>query len=411
MIIGLEKFKSILFNSLVTNPDAYKKRYLKKSFWKKHIKYEKCAGDIIEMIKCLEFMYPEKWSITPSYARNLDNKRVDDGVVVTWHGVSPYYETGNDWFMESIEVMIHFPKFTVTNTRQQKTELTDMYIVLTFDSSDKRLTIYNIEGIRSSFTLKEASRGFHHPHLSSFYPNFSDGSNSFELPRAKRSFCLGSSELSISMSQFNGIMNDDDTTLFPEMQFEAFLASLLSYLKWESIEGVPYGRFSGVRYIGSENTDVIGSTTLKQAMNSAGDDLEKYIIIKDGSPRLLISHAFKKMLVEHISAQYHTISSFSNEDLVIVNGSKVLVLRDKLIEGLRNRNNPLFYFRGKPVYLNITDMDIVIPPTLEDSSTEDMVPSKKFLLSFKKYVEHELQRKYILEKYKQKRGEESLLSY
>lgn len=134
----------------------------------------------------------------------------------------------------SPHIIIHFPKFTITNSAREKHEITDLYVRLKFFLTDKGPQFgTSISGFRTTLTDKEAEWGYLHSHISS-KTNYFDSFNGNCEDTLCKSFCLGTSEVLDLMQTMEGAEDFDKNI------FELFLLTLDTYVKWESLEGGPY---------------------------------------------------------------------------------------------------------------------------------------------------------------------------
>lgn len=122
--------------------------------------------------------------------------------------------------MKNYTIYLKYPSITLTNTQGESHTIKDIFIRL--HDSGRGYTSFS--GVRGTVSQEEFGSGYHHSHLSSCITSFA-------------SFCLGSSELSILLSEG-----------FPDSKekLQYFLSVLHSYLSWESIEGNPYIRFNTI---------------------------------------------------------------------------------------------------------------------------------------------------------------------
>jgi len=139
----------------------------------------------------------------------------------------------------SPKIVIHYPKFTISNSVDETHEIKDLFVVLELvrgTSTTGQTTIYieDIKGIRSTYTDKEIANGYVHSHLHSKGFNNDYYTDYFTAD----SFCLGQGEIKDTMMLMQTHSNID--------LFEMFLLNLDTMVAWESIEGKPYKRMKKI---------------------------------------------------------------------------------------------------------------------------------------------------------------------
>ncbi|MEI6186921.1 MAG: hypothetical protein WCP46_00265 [Alphaproteobacteria bacterium] len=131
----------------------------------------------------------------------------------------------------SFDIIIHFPEFTITNSREDSHVIKDLYVKFCIHPrtvEDVHKVSINFYGTRTTLHLKEYASNYGHSHLPS------------GCLCEYRGFCLGSSE-------FGLIINSLLIEPTPEGWYLLFF-SLENYLIWESLEGGPYIKMAGIGY-------------------------------------------------------------------------------------------------------------------------------------------------------------------
>lgn len=145
-------------------------------------------------------------------------------------------------------IVIHFPEINLTNSKGQKHTIRDIFVRFSIGNirdnetdSGEFLASINMQGRRSTFTLKEAESGYSHSHLSTF--------NNWG------SFCLGASSFAILLDQVKLSLAEEDWFLL--------FFSVEKYLQWESLEGGPYSRIANITY--QQNVPIVNYEQLLRA--------------------------------------------------------------------------------------------------------------------------------------------------
>lgn len=146
-------------------------------------------------------------------------------------------------------IIIHFPKVTVTNEYDKSINITDLWV---------RVPILNngtINGIfcmcRSTTSIKEFTKGYRHSHLPISY---GDSYFSWGNP------CLGRGPINLTISSLSIEYSKD--------LWQLFCVELLKYVETESIAGIPYIKLeyvgnnrynkypSDIKYVDSTNCNI-----------------------------------------------------------------------------------------------------------------------------------------------------------
>lgn len=133
---------------------------------------------------------------------------------------------------DAVYIVVLFPKTVITNKYGHTHTIYDLLVYIYVTDN----TVTKLLGNRMSLSVLEKMVHYYHSHLPS--PEF--------ITVRPGEFCLGTSELALIMS---GLHKRSE-----EIVIEAFYHTLENYIRYESIEGVPYIRFSKVYSGGSGNT-------------------------------------------------------------------------------------------------------------------------------------------------------------
>lgn len=150
---------------------------------------------------------------------------------------------------EKHRVIIHFPEIEISNSKEKKHTIRDLYVAVYINCYDDieaqedgaYVVDVHIDGVRTTFSLVEAIHKYTHSHISG--GGFCQWSP----------FCLGSSSFGILM----GSIGLEPT----EPQWQLFFLALDRYVRWESIEGGPYFMIENLSY-----RNIIDNTTIKEEL-------------------------------------------------------------------------------------------------------------------------------------------------
>lgn len=123
--------------------------------------------------------------------------------------------------------VIRFPDFTITNSKGAKQQIQDFFFKFDVVLGTNGFVFNILKGVRTTVSQLHFDNKYYHSHLSK------------AIPRMKfRGFCTGHGET----LQLASMLNGD----FDENVFKMFLLHLDTVAKWESLEGGPHFRMSGI---------------------------------------------------------------------------------------------------------------------------------------------------------------------
>lgn len=227
--------------------------------------------DIIPLLKeAAEIAYPGKWDIQFKYELRIEtgiakscsygystfdterfnatltsNALTEEGL----YEVVPGYVLGNFYrksfedreytYIKSMKILItyvqliiHFPEVTITNTNRQSHNIKDLFIALQFNGMGQ--VSMDILGTRSTYSELEVIGNYVHSHLPSMDFKKEDG------PLSYTKFCKGSSGAIISCLSFYNATKDLGNLL-------SILYHLNTTANHESIEGGPHYRMEDLQ--------------------------------------------------------------------------------------------------------------------------------------------------------------------
>lgn len=227
-------------------------------------------------------------------------------------------------------IIIHFPTIDMTNSRNEKHTIHDMYVSFSIDnvvSEDSVMVVkVDMSAIRTTFTLAEVKTNFMHSHINS-------GSFLTWSP-----FCMGSgTPFAIMVMNISYVPTRDN--------WELLFLSLERFLAWESIEGTPY---MSMRYIkiGAVNDNV----ALEDELNRMMPTLTKDVMMFDDRPYFEINHQFITWV--NNNSRIRDISQIDEDNI------KALI--DSEINKLKLKEKQYIDVGGKQV-----EVKIIMPETKE----------------------------------------------
>ena len=134
-----------------------------------------------------------------------------------------YFGDANVDFKENNEILIYFPKVTVTNENDKSIEITKLFVKVVVDEDCSLVGTFTMN--RSEFTEDQFRSDYLHSHICGIPARDGDASR-FSAP------CLGTGPI----RQTCATLNDG----FSEEFWNLFCRELSLYVTRESLEGVPY---------------------------------------------------------------------------------------------------------------------------------------------------------------------------
>lgn len=230
--------------------------------------------------------------------------------------------------------VIHFPFFIISNSNGNTHEIKNLFVFFYLCCDTKR--IGEIRGFRTTQSFLEYKSTYFHSHLRSKQLeniNFNGVSN----------FCLGKSNFSKVCAELRWQYNPTE--------FEFFLIQLESFLKWESLEGVPYKKIKELTYGNGHmnfNEPELKHVYQDDNLSSVIEKIKEYFKVVVENGKFSVKLRDKKDLLEDITnaIYYGNTPVLDNKNYLATysNGryfsSEVGEFLDPNIEGF-------FQFRGK----------------------------------------------------------------
>lgn len=168
--------------------------------------------------------------------------------------------------------IIRYKSFYIKNSNEAKHLIKELLVVQTFTQTEKGfLTPNGISGTRLAKTIPEIVSGYRQSHLTSH-----SQANFLQTPLELSKFCLGSSDISMMISDFQW----QDAMDYE--RFELYLYAVDATVKWESLEGVPHFRIAniGVRRVETINEHHGNKVVQEIISNKVPLDFDFYIADK-----------------------------------------------------------------------------------------------------------------------------------
>ena len=141
-----------------------------------------------------------------------------------------YFGDANVDFKENNEILIYFPKVTVTNENDKSIEITKLFVKVVVDEDCSLVGTFTMN--RSEFTADQFRSDYLHSHISGIPVRNGGDASYFSTP------CLGTGPIRQTCTTLN---NE-----FSEEFWNLFCRELSLYVTRESLIGVPYRRLEHV---------------------------------------------------------------------------------------------------------------------------------------------------------------------
>lgn len=234
------------------------------------------ANTIDQMFTLLNTHYPDAWDIHIDILSNSTS-------------------------INKIKIIIKFPQITITNSSNESHEIKDLYVVLPIRLNiNDNIIVGRPEGTRGRISFAEKSSSYAHSHLPS--TNFS---TNYQYNTTL--FCLGSGPLTDVLDRIEGTnMRIED--------FEAILIFLDDFVRWESIEGVPYTYISRISEVSTRNKIYIEDLNLKQYIwNTSIPSLIDYF--KEKNTQLSFNYYKDRIVLNPEESFFNSVKNYIIEKL------------------------------------------------------------------------------------------------
>lgn len=301
-----------------------------------------------------------------------ENSRLQEvaDIISSYYGKDKVDLQGND-------ILVYFPKVTITNENDRSTDITELYVKIQVDNSGRLIGTFTLN--RAEYSVIEWYSNYMHSHINSIPKN---SLTTFQTP------CLGSGPIKNTCLSLN--------TAFDEDIWNLFTLELDKYVHTESLVGVPYhylerlGTSSGP----SEQEHIVNIEENVSPNFSNYPSYLKEILLNKFMPYLIKSRLFSFNYIEKYNiadSPYNIVIKVSNlfidwynnlpseeqgtikEDFFNTNSLiKCKIGGGKIVSKVNiDYSNyravigtTLWVFKGKALYLNITDI-------LDNNTTEE----------------------------------------
>lgn len=171
---------------------------------------------------------------------NVSNPNINDEYFI-YNAISSILNT--------LEVVVKYPSITITNSEGKSHNIKDLFIKTSFNCQGQPTGNFTMG--RSTYNYSELIAGYRHSH----YPSFRVKAGRL---KSWETTCLGTGTLSVSI----GMLRKSTVEEFDEVAIMAYFADVDAYVAWESLEGVPYIKFSSI-----SSTNVSGASVISFNIN------------------------------------------------------------------------------------------------------------------------------------------------
>lgn len=326
------------------------KAWLQKMIFKDKIFYYNSDGDrrAIFFKRDQEAFRDKLFQLIDVFERKYDNN---------WD-IHLDYDPGVKKF--EISFLVNYEKVTITNSRNQSRELTNLLVILplAYNSNTQNVYVRQIQGTRITLEEDEWFSGYVHSHL----PSINRIENAYGVFPVNE-FCIGTedlSELEIELS-----------VDFDIEKFELMLYTIDSLVSWESLEGVPHKHMQTVVAELVERRLTLSSNdmqTLYSMLHNYLTDLpslpfdfvfvnDHYQIKNNTKFNDVIKDAFLndynlKTYVTNVLCKRGTDNHFYSHTALENAGTD----NSHILTGIKNEMDgqlPFIYIQGKPIHFNI----------------------------------------------------------
>jgi len=329
------------------------------------------------LIPILESHYKDLWDIQFKFLYediSPEDEYDDEGNLI--EAFPPKYKLKLKHFF----VIIKFPEITVTNTPGRKIKLYDFFINVPFSCVDEYINMKRVQGALLSPTKIQYQSNYKHSHLETV-----NNKNFHQFT----SFCTGSGDINTMQGDINDYFNNMYN--FDENLFEMFFHHLKNFVAWESLEGTPYFRMSGVIKKDSGKLPIIHNYNLQ----SYYEDFKYHIFnqniklqwtIKEGYYSIKDNEYFENLILIN--------NRFSNSELCYKDekGEYISVQYAENSININVGNGKYIIFKGEKVVLSIKNTNTDLSDTL-----------KKYVHpQIKNYIKSKIENEYNKQKFKDK---------
>lgn len=268
----------------------------------------------------------------------------------------------NNW----LNVIVRFPRVTVTNEHDNSIDITELYAKVKIDCDFYEPIVLKM--MRTEYSLEQWMSGYSHSHISGLCRNNEDW----------RHPCLGTGPLVATRNK----VTIPDITIDERLEYLGlYCYELDKYVKVESIEGIPYNRLESVG-LGDSKIDLGNGIEdwyyFRGTTKSILEDFYKYFISEYDfkfsyiNGQYVVGEPLLKLLIEmfqHFAIWYNKEGySKYKKSLADLAGLRILAkyrisnrqiyvedrhITQAEIDAINAENREMLVFKGKPVILRI----------------------------------------------------------
>lgn len=380
-VMNFSKFYNGYIENVKRQGLSFNYNFLKKKFERGRLGFynggnifklsDKHFEKFVEMLSICNEIFPNRWDL----------------------GLKLYTNNKNNKILCVENLIIHFPKTTIKNSKDYTHEITNLFIQLDlrFKENSKKLCIQYVKGFRTSYTHKEVLSDYCHSHLPKRTRTLLSNNIDVTNLMNPEDFCLGSGEI-------NYILSDLEYKDYNPNLFINLFLNLISLSRWESLEGTPYRYIREVkaRKSGSRDRFYIDTERVKKAVVSLLDywkdridslnlninlDNKKVEVVDIGNfldvPENIIQNYKKNLFVSEENGVYYKIDSGGHYGKI---GDLSVI--------------PPYLFRGKDFVFEVTERleeetkeeNIFVPPTVKQEICSLLTSKIKYEL-FKRSIQ------------------------
>lgn len=280
------------------------------------------------------------------------------------------YDDNNDL----LNLIIHYPEFTVRNSIELEHKLRDVYMKYSFHKEDYGYCLYSIKLARTTFEAREIFNNYVFSHCNN------DSQRGYS-----NSFCYGSTDLSRFISKCKQSNNH------PYNYLQSLMLNFEEYLQWESIGGTPYKYIADLNKDNQSNTSIASMPYLLTAYKNEAIRL----ILGSG---LVFNHEYKvtdKYEIKFSESVIDSIDELLTREIPLIDRNYEYLFERKsnrsvkrntsLLSSLNNYHNQTsnVVFKGERLKITVCDYDNFIQ--------QEDVSEKKIHTSILSSIVNELQ--------------------
>lgn len=298
------------------------------------------------------------------------------------------YHFDYEIFSPELMITIYYPEVTIRNSHNKSKLLKDLYVRFHIDTKGN---IINVSGTRTTLSKAEKFCSYYHSHL----PRNTQHNLNFD------NFCLGQgTQIHTSKVLFlDAVMSNQEVKNY----FSLFLHNLDSVVKFESLEGMPYMKFSDVVI----PKDKLFTKTFYKLISDTKNFCITHIypdyirlnfervmscFTKINNKLILINkELFEDICFNEYFKDYPYQLSQNKDYIKVMYNNEEISYND--IVDINDVQNIYFYFKRKKKYLKIDEIKELDKKLVTYRISDDFLYyATKFIVNQLKHIENERQR-------------------